>query len=478
MRLFPAGLALLALMTGTALAETFPYEAAVVTEGATVHSGPGSRYYATSQLTRGTAVTVHRHEPGGWHMIAPPPGSFSWIRAEYVKPIDSNRGEVIDQHEIVVRVGSSLDESHTVEQVRLSRGDTVEILGEATLDAGPGPIRMYKIKPPRGEFRWIQGRHLIPTDAARRERHDRNPYATPSTARRPVAGMPGDSTSGSTTIVNSTAAPSAAAAASERELPGFDRPIERSQGTPAVRRSGPATEQIVSERNRLQQLDDQFRRLIQQDVSNWDFSALERDYRQLQNVASLPALASQVDLRLQAIERYRQQQREKQELRRLISETSQRDAELLARQANPRTAPASPEAAPAPTSTGDVPPDAWRPTTRGAVPNDAVPRPFYASQSTTTAPAGPQTGAAPAPRFDGAGIIQRAATTYPGAPGYVLLAPNGRVLAYLEPAAGLNLDPYIGQSVGVLGPRHQRRDLRAEVIIVHGLSPVRLVPAP
>ena len=479
MRLFPAGLALLALMTGTALAETFPYEAAVVTEGATVHSGPGSRYYATSRLNRGTAVTVHRHEPGGWHMIAPPPGSFSWIRGEYVKPIDSTRGEVIDQHEIVVRVGSSLDESHTVEQVRLSRGDTVEILGEATLNAGPGPVRMYKIKPPRGEFRWIQGRHLIPTDAAQRERHDRNPYATPSTARRPVAGTPANPASGAMTIVGSTAAPSAPAAASDPELPGFDRPIERSQNTPAVRRSGPGAEQLASDRNRLQQLDDQFRRLIQQDVSSWDFSGLERDYRQLQSAASLPALASQVDLRLQAIARYRQQQRERQDLRRLISETSQRDAELLALQANPRTAPVSPEATAAPTSPGGAPPaDVWRPTTQGAVPNDAVPRPFYASQSTTAAPAGPQPGAVPAPRFDGAGIIQRAATTYPGAPGYVLLAPNGRVLSYLEPAAGLNLDPYVGQSVGVLGPRHHRRDLRAEVIIVHGLSPVRLVPAP
>ena len=281
--------------------------------------------------------------------------------------------------------------------------------------------------------------------------------------------------------MNSAAAASSASAATpEAELPGFDRPVDRSQSTPAVRRSGPGSDQLASDRNRLKQLDDQFRRLIQQDVARWDFTVLERDYRQLQSAASLPALASQVDLRLQAIERYRQQQREKQELRRLISETSKRDAELLALQANPRPAPAaSPEAAAGPATPGDAPPaDVWRPSTRGAVPNDAVPRPFYASQSTTTAPAGPQPGAAPAPRFDGAGIIQRAATTYPGAPGYVLLAPNGRVLSYLEPAAGLNLDPYVGQSVGVLGPRHHRRDLRAVVIIVNGLSPVRLVPAP
>jgi hypothetical protein len=490
MRLFPAGLAVLAMATGTALAETFPYEASVVTDGATVHSGPGGRYYATSRLNRGAAVTVHRHEPGGWHMIAPPPGSFSWIRAEYVKPIDSTRGELIDQHQVVVRVGSSLDDSHTVEQVRLARGDTVEILGEATLNSGPGPVRMYKIKPPRGEFRWIQGRHLIPADPARREQHDRDPFAVPSNARRTVAGA-------NPSAGGAAAGAGPAPGAHESELPGFDRPIARSQGTPAVRRSGPGDEELAADRHRLSQLDGQFRRIIQRDAATWDFSTLERDYRRLHSEASVPALASQVELRLQAIERYRQQQREQRELRRLISETSRRDAELLAMQAKSGGSASRPAAAPG-TNPGatQAPPagEVWRPThpnapsaapwsaeRQGATPNDAVPRPLYASQSTLTA--GPQPGAAagaagPTPRFDGAGIIQRAATTYPGAPRHVLLAPNGRVLSYLDAPAGLDLDAYVGQSVGIFGPRQPRHDLRADLIVVHGLMPVRLVPAP
>jgi hypothetical protein len=78
--------------------------------------------------------------------------------------------------------------------------------------------------------------------------------------------------------------------------------------------------------------------------------------------------------------------------------------------------------------------------------------------------------------LDGAGIVQQSATPIPGGPRHVLLAPNGRILAYLYPDRGVNLDAYVGRSMGIVGPRSYRPELRNDLIVVRGLVPVRLVP--
>ncbi len=78
--------------------------------------------------------------------------------------------------------------------------------------------------------------------------------------------------------------------------------------------------------------------------------------------------------------------------------------------------------------------------------------------------------------LDGAGIVQRAVTPVPGGPQHVLLAPNGRILAYLYPDRGVNLDAYVGRPMGIVGPRAYRPELQADLIVVRGMVPVRLAP--
>jgi len=77
--------------------------------------------------------------------------------------------------------------------------------------------------------------------------------------------------------------------------------------------------------------------------------------------------------------------------------------------------------------------------------------------------------------LDGAGVVQRAATAIPGGPQHVLLAPNGRILAYLFPERGVNLDAYVGRQMGVMGQRMFRPELQTDLIIVRQMIPVRLV---
>jgi hypothetical protein len=58
----------------------------------------------------------------------------------------------------------------------------------------------------------------------------------------------------------------------------------------------------------------------------------------------------------------------------------------------------------------------------------------------------------------------------------VLLAPNGRILAYLQAAdRAVNLDAYVGRQMGIMGYRAYRPDLQADLIVVRGMVPVRLV---
>ena len=103
--------------------------------------------------------------------------------------------------------------------------------------------------------------------------------------------------------------------------------------------------------------------------------------------------------------------------------------------------------------------------------------PVAGNQAPTTSPpltAPRQVQTRRVPRFDGAGIVQRSALSYGGAPRHVLLAPNGRILAYLQGEAGLNLDQYLGRSMGIIGRRAYRGDLQADFIVVRNLVPVRL----
>jgi hypothetical protein len=132
---------------------------------------------------------------------------------------------------------------------------------------------------------------------------------------------------------------------------------------------------------------------------------------------------------------------------------------------------------------------------QGLVPNPGVANAQQQQQQVTSAVPGPppavQTPSAPmtpplappqqlrpqAPGgLDGAGIVQQSATPIPGGPRHVLLAPNGRILAYLYPDRGVNLDAYVGRPMGIFGPRAYRPELRNDLIVVRGLVPVRLTP--
>ncbi len=451
MRLLVIGIVLLGSRAGTLPAQVreFPYEAIVDADDTEVRSGPGRKYYATSQLSRGSRVRVHRHDPGGWYMISPPAGSFSWIRAEYVQRQAGRRG-VLTANNVLVHVGSSFDDSRDVWQRRLSTGDEVQILDETTLRTPQGRVAMFKIKPPQGEYRWVAGQSITPANEIARRQKDRDPFAVPSHVKR------------SQDRTASVGKRSGAAAKGKKNGDG-QQSQPRSTDSAAPQRKKPSD--LQTDLARLGQLDAQFGEIIRATTDQWDFTSLEQGYRQLQEQTTRPSVIRQLESRFAALARYQKTKAEYDDLTRLMSETDSRDAELLALQRQGRQTFKPPQmVVPGNRAGSGVPQGPALPSVQLGSPVGPSPAVPPQTQARSRRP----------PRFDGAGIIQRAATTFPGAPRHVLLTPKGRILAYLQGVPSVNLDQFLGQSMGLVGRRWFRRDLQSDFMIVHGVTPVRL----
>lgn len=510
---FPAGCERMAVLlcllwwSGSSIAEAqsggFPYEARVAAEETFARSGGGDAYYPTQRLTRGTVVRVYRHDPGGWYVIEPPEGSFSWIPERFVKRLSEQEGEVLEEN-VVASVGSEFGDETSVFQRRMKKGEKVSILGQQNIDTATGTQAMLKIRPPQRERRWVPGAALVPVDPERQRQADNDPYRLPANGRRATA-------------MATPAAASLPAGLVEVPL------VEPSEALQKV-------QQDKGEKQQLADLDRRFREMVLQDAATWDLDGLEASYRELQGRLTNPQISGAVELRYGAIQRYRQRLAELQQVRQLQSQTEQRDAALATRhgfasmmppavpavQVRPPQLPSIPElpaglriisppasgllvenaagqsAGPAgdefiaPTADATMPPTDSRSAMlvsqsrsfeeQGDVAEESAGTQFGTAVSGDVAAAAAGAAAtvirpgSPQNKYVGAGVIQRA----PGpATGWVLASPAGRLLADLKPAGGVQLERFAGREVGVLGMRWSQKDQR-DVIEVRGLEPVQL----
>lgn len=449
--------------------KNFPYEAKVMVDEVFIRSGAGDAYYPTQKLPRETVVTVHRHDPGGWYMIDPPKGSFSWIPERFVKRLSDTEGEVAEES-VIAFVGSEFGDEASIFQRRLKTGEKLVIMGQRQIVTGSGHQSMLQIAPPVRERRWIPGSALVPIDAAQRSQMNNDPYAVPGNATRPdgvqvfpsIAGI-APITSGATDVP--AVAPSAALSAAQQKQ---------------------------SERMQLADIDRRFGEMLRQDSSIWNLDAIETEYRMLQNGVTQKSLSGTIDMRYPAIERYRRRLAKLSELRQLTSQTEQRDATLVSRspyafstQLTPALAssagPESMAAAGQPTQLAQAF-EEFVQSDQNRSSNVAMGDEFSgfqvpaagnetngagaASSSTVITPGSPQN------RFIGAGIVQRNEDSAAGS-GYVLLSPTGKVLAELKTTGSVSLETYIGQQVGIQGTRYSEKEKR-DTIEVSALEHVQL----
>ena len=523
MKLIFAILAAVALFATPLSAREVPFDAIVSGESALVRSGAGDKeYYPTQKLERGKKVRVVREGYGGWYMIEPPEGSHSWIRAEFVTQKAAGKGIITEN--TVDRIGSLLDRSNLSIIHKVVEGEVVTILGKATMRSQNGSVEMLKIAPPRGEYRYINRRDVTPADEYK-ERPDllassqsdgrasggqgasatdspfsgsssnspsnsgaaTGPFGNPISTGTLESSGAGSSTAGSSTppSVGSNAFDMKGALADSDKSnpaspsPGFQTLSRLPDQLPGSARQGismpgvsfeapqPVGQASIPEQDRIavenawhnvMQTDGRFRQMLKQPVSQWNLGSLKASYAQSAESLTSPSLKRQVENRIAAVDRYQKLYADQIAIEQILSQTESRDAEI--RQSN--IAKWHSVSTTNPPTTRILQPTAG--PTESATPRPGPP--VFAAQPTTGAP----------PAFAGAGVVQRSALSRPGIPSHVLLAPNGQVLSYLQAGPGINLDQHIGKSVGITGARGFRRELNADLMIVRGLTPVKLQP--
>jgi SH3-like domain-containing protein len=226
------------------LAAEFPYVVRVNSADVYVRSGPGRDYYPTDKLEKGERLEVYRHDPGGWYAVRPPRGSFTWVSKRHLD-VDSEELATVNSNRIVARVGSAFSDARDVIQVRLDKGEKVELV-EPPSNESP----WCKIAPPAGEFRWVFSKFVDRDvasdgagDVARGGRADDNVRLT--------------------------------SGADENVSPGGDRLARRDDRREA---QSPAPSQVDRE---LDYLDMELSLVVSQDITTWNFAELETRAQEL-----------------------------------------------------------------------------------------------------------------------------------------------------------------------------------------------------
>jgi len=409
----------------------FPYKACITADDVYVRSGPGQTYYPTDKLREGQEVEVYRHDPGGWYAIRPPEGSFTWVSGKYLTQ-GSNNLAVVSEDRVAARVGSRFSDIRDVIQVRLNKGEVVELTDVKEVGTGPNRQTWYKIAPPSGEFRWVFGKYVDPDYRPTGIRKARAASGVAATEERaaeahpaPAAGsreVPARSASYAAEESKRAAGRAAelppleasargtgrsgrAAADSEPEAPG---PEPADVYEPYYDSAAPRDLTPEEYRNEVQKLDLELSRMVVEEPTVWAFDDLRLAAEGLESRVQTAVERGLVRVLLRRIARF---ERIKTHHARLSSLREQ--VELVRRR-----------------------PDATGPALASGQP-------------------------APAGGFDGAGRLTPVVSQKLDAPRYALMGEDGQVRCYVTPAAGVRLGHYVGQQVGVSGTRGYIPEQRA-----------------
>jgi hypothetical protein len=411
--------------------QTFPYRAWVTSDDVQVRSGPGRDYYPTSKLNTGDPVEVYRHDPGGWYAIRPVEDSFSWVSGRYLD-VGRDGLAVVTGDRVASRVGSELGDHRDVIQVRLDRGEIVEILGKATSGSPSNQTVWYKIAPPAGEFRWIFGRYVDP-NYHKSGVGKTSPASSPLvTGRAPAAVLKEGAAAGTAQVQTarqsrspgqSQLSPVADPVAPKEAAWVAGTPTQpttsRADGEDSSDAAGEVAESFQAE---WEAVDARLSAVLAEEARAWRLDEL---------AARAEALLARAET---AVERGR--------------------ARLLVKKLN-----------------------ASRDVHQRLLALDRVQRAGYEQAASGQAVQGSPkqiagTQAASEARFDGEGWLARVVSSKLGAPRYALVDQEGTVRCYVTPAPGVNLNYYVGQRIGIHGTGGYVREYRSRHVAAKHITPL------
>jgi len=462
----------------------FPYKACITADDVYVRSGPGQTYYPTDKLQEGDEVEVYRHDPGGWYAIRPPEGSFTWVSGKYLTQGGNNLA-VATEDGVAARVGSRFSDIRDVIQVRLHKGEVIELLDVKEVGTGPNRQTWYKIAPPSGEFRWVFGKYVDADYRASGVRRTRA-AAGAETGREAAAEI---GTAGEIEVTSASDAHDAPARAvsyeDEEVSPGVERGGELPPLDPSPRddrrfdeptaadHEPEATDADPAEaydfhyepevrrkltpeeyRNELGKLDLELSTMVVEEPTVWAFGDLRLAAEGLKRQAQTAVERGLVKVLLTKIDRF-----ERIKSHYATLSTFRREVDLVSSRKGvgpPRLKGSDPFSdgllARRESDVAAASPPASDPT--------ASPGPGAA----------PERPAASGGGFDGVGRLTPVVSQKLDAPRYALVDEDGEVACYVTPSAGVPLGHYVGQRVGVNGTRGYIPEQRAYHIMAQHVT--------
>jgi len=407
-----------------------PYAARVTAARALVMSGPDEKFYPTGTLSPGDRVEVYREAAGGWLGIRPPKGSFSLVSEKELSARNGDLAEVrVD--DVSSRIGSQLSDKCNAVQVRLKKGEVVEILGQASV-VGETWI---KIAPPAGEFRWIHAGSVersgpvsqsgTPDEAAA------NAVATAATAESELKQSDGGSKGVDSPTPAAASEESWKASSSPAAIPapGTTPPAVESAPEvvppPLVSPAAPVTAGATP--------------------TNMP-AAVPPKSSATAPATSVTPVESDLSRRLTDIE-LRLSRMASASPQLWNTERLQRDAEQLLAQAESQ---ADRDAVKVTMGKIDQFTSLTRRYQQG---NQAVSRQPSAVSQNLVAGRSPSVVGQPDGRYDAVGILRPVVSKRPGAPQFALVDERGQVVTFVTPSPDVNLQPYLGRRVGIAGNR-------------------------
>ncbi len=411
----------------TSRGDTLPYRAHVGQATVELRSGPGDDFYATDELAEGSELEVYQEQPDGWCAVRPPEGSFSWVFARHVRLSAGGLGEV-NKDDVAARVGGRAGDQRDVVQVRLTKGEVVQILGADDQDGQT----WYKIAPPSGEFRWVRKTDLVsdgalePAAPIHPKAHEEAAVATAAAPADVWHAAPEPTDADDVSLTSGEAGGNAVTATHEQQDTAASSPASPSPSpwqpvagkASQSQSTAPSSPTVPGDFARqVADLDLRLAQMVAQPTVSWRIDQLEAEGERLLASAEDMAQREAVKQTLAKIDRF---------------------AAIFHRyqwSSAAQTAAAAPQ--PANVALQGVAPGAPDPA--------LMARSGDRPQQAATADEQPQ--------YDAVGLLRPVVSERPGAPQYALVNEQGQVVSFVTPSPDLNLQPYLGRRIGIVGGR-------------------------
>jgi hypothetical protein len=495
------------LVCGTARAAEFPYNAYVTAGEAFAMSGPNMvGEYRTERLERGQRVTVYQQVPG-WCAIRPPHGAHSWIDGRYLDQVnaDTARTKVA---KVPSFIGSTLQARRDKYQITLDAGEMVQVVAVTETSAGI----WYKIAPPAGEFRWVSSAELgrepaetsqvaattgpINTTPMTATAHDPPPTypgtisntaiaaGTPAAvaATDPALAAPGQISQWQTadssrwrnlhpgTIVSTSGTGQVIAQAPQQPVHPVQQVVETKPWAPASNTSPasppassvstvplggtPSTTMQAdnalsrSIQNQLEALELDLSAMLSEEPTAWSFSSFNQRSDKLLDQAGSALERGKVRIFQNKLARFAEIKQRTLDQQALLGTQPTRMREKIPAATTVATAAASPYTLPK-QSTDWVP--GARPGSMIASQGIGLGGPLKAPATITDPVMG---------RYDAIGKLMPVVAKRPNAPKFALVDANNKVVSFVSPGPGVEMQAYVGQQIGVMGSKGYMPELQ------------------